>query len=96
VDGRIHPRAVEESGHGDDNANLCAARADSTAMTNEYDALELAVRAFLLRWEVVRPHISGAFLFAAAHGSRYEGPTIDRELESLRRALYALEAARAR
>jgi len=51
----------------------------------ERDELKSAIVAFLERWDEVSPGIDAAFVMAHIHGQRYSGPTLEAELDTLRR-----------
>lgn len=58
----------------------------------ELERYRAAVSAFLDKWALVEPKISGAFAFMQIHGNTYSGPTIEKELAALR-ALVRPESA---
>lgn len=57
------------------------------AMGERIAALEAAAGALVRKLRLVQPVIENAFVMAAVHGARYDGPNYGNELRALERAL---------
>lgn len=53
-------------------------------MSDREQELEAAIVAFLTKWELVLPAITGAFFMMQNHGMPYEGPTLEPELNAFK------------
>lgn len=91
---------AEEVAHNDDDLlvlvtsnfqRLMESQKENESLQTQNAALVETVKAFLAKFQLVRPRIDDAFAFRQIHGMPYNGPTLATEIEALEKALQSSE-----